>query len=108
MESERIELKKLRGITIACENDLYDFAKVVLKIMHTTDKLSGNTISKPTINGLARDYSTICGQKISQDEVINIVKKHGLEGNQAIDFDKEDERRHKPLKFGETIASMSK
>lgn len=95
MKSENIELKKLRGITIAYENDLYDFAELVLKIMHSTDKLSRNTVSKPTINGLARDYSSICGGKVSEYEIINIVMKHRLDGNNAIDFDIGDDRRYK-------------
>ena len=50
MASRNLELEKLRGITVAYENDLYEFAEVVLKIMYATDKMSRNTISKPTIN----------------------------------------------------------
>ena len=101
---ENIELGKLRGITVAYEDDLYEFAEVVLKIMYSTDKMGRNTISKPTINGLARDYSMICGEKISQNQILDIAKKNGLDGNDGVDFDKGDKRRYEPPKIGLKIS----
>jgi hypothetical protein len=71
-EPDYKEVSKLRGINIAYENDLYDLAKLVLNVMDAIDKMSGkdNTASRPTINGLAGEYSSISGHKISAKLVI--------------------------------------
>ncbi len=84
MNSNYKKLHDLHGIKIAYENDFYDLAKLVLNIMDATDK---NRRTRPTINGLAKKYSWICGDKISSDQIIDIVKKSGLHGNDVIDFD---------------------
>ena len=100
INSDHIELNALIGIKIFYENDLYEFAKVVLNIMDASDKIKGSTISRPTIHGLAKYYSWICGEKISSDQVVEIAKQSGLNGNDAIDFDKNDKRRYMPPKIG--------
>ena len=101
MNSENIELNKLKGITVAYENDFFEFATLVLKILYATDKIDGNnTISKPTINGLARNYSIICGYKISQNKILSIAEKNGFDGNDSIDFDMGDHRRYESPKIG--------
>jgi hypothetical protein len=69
--------------------------------MHQTRlQLSRNIISRPTIHGLAAKYSWICGEKISSDQIVEIVKQSGLNGNDTIDFDKNDKRRFIPPKIG--------
>ena len=96
IDSDSLELSKLIGIKIIYENDLYEFAKVVLNIMDASDKMNSgtNTISRPTINGLSQKYSWICGEKVTADQIIKIVTQHGLKGNDSIDFDKNDKRRY--------------
>lgn len=89
-----IELSKLIGIKVSYENDLYEFAKVVLNIMDASGKMNSGekTISRPTINGLAQNYSLVCGRKVTSDQIIKIVKKYGIKGNDTVDFDQNDER----------------
>jgi hypothetical protein len=48
--SDYLELSKLLGIKVVYENDLYELAKLTLNIMDATGRMSGNNISKPTIN----------------------------------------------------------
>ena len=102
---DRFELSKLIGIKIFYENDLYEFAKIVLNIMDASDNITNGTriISRPTISGLAKKYSWICGEKITADQIINIVMQHGLNSNDTIDFDENDKRRYSPQKFTEKI-----
>ena len=100
VHSDYIEVSKLKGIKIFYENDLYDFAKLVLNIMDASDRYKGSSISKPTINGIANYYSWICGEKISSDQIVEIANQYGLNGNDEIDFDKNDKRRYMQPKIG--------
>ena len=75
MTLETLELNKLLGISIVYENDLYEFAELVLKIMYSVDKMGRKTISKPTLNGLVQYYSMICGQKLTQNKILDVAKK---------------------------------
>ena len=102
IDSDSYELSKLIGIKILYKNDLYEFAKIVLNIMDASDKITNGTrtISRPTINGLSKKYSWICGEKVTSDQIIKIVMQHGLKGNDSIDFDENDKRRYIPPKIG--------
>jgi len=104
MTLETLELNKLRGISIVYENDLYEFAGVVLKITYGVVKMGRKTISKPTINGLVKYYSMICGQKLTQNKILDITKKSGLDGNDTIDFNKGDKRRYEPPRIGSKVS----
>jgi len=75
MTLKYLELNDLRGITIFYKNDFFDFAEVVLKIMYGIDKMVKNRISKPTINGLAGNFSNICGEKVNKHMILAIAKK---------------------------------
>ena len=101
--SDYLELSRLLGIKIVYENDLYELAKLTLNIMDATGRMSGNYISKPTINGLASNYSMIIGQAISPNQVIEAAKQNGLYGNYGIDFDRGDKKRFVPKKIGSII-----
>ena len=101
---ENIELNNLRGITIFYENDFFDLAEVVLKIMYGIDKMVKNRTSKPTINGLAGNFSNICGEKVNKNMILAIAKKRGLNGNDTIDFNKGDERRYERPVFGQKVS----
>ena len=100
---ENLELNDLREIAIIYENDFFEFAKVVLKIMYGIEKMGKNRISKPTINGLAGNFSNICGEKINKHMILSIAKKRGLNGNDTIDFNKGDERRYEHPVFGQKV-----
>jgi len=100
---ENLELNDLREIAIIYENDFFEFAELVLKIMYGIDKMVKNRISKPTINGLAGNFSNICGEKVNKHMILSIAKKRGLNGNDTIDFNKGDERRYEPPVFGQKV-----
>ena len=101
---ENLELNDLRGITFFYENDFCEFAELVLKIMYGIDKMGKNRISKPTINGLAGNFSNICGEKVNKHMILSIAKKRGLNGNDTIDFNKGDERRYEQPVFGQKVS----
>ena len=101
---ENLELNDLRGITIIYENDFFEFAELVLKIMYEIDKTVKNRISKPTINGLVGNFSDICGEKVNKHMILSIAKKRGLNGGDIIDFNKGDERRHEQPVFGQKLS----
>ena len=103
MTLENLELNDLREIAIIYENDFFEFAKVVLKIVYGIEKMDKNIISKPTINGLAGNFSNICGGKVNKHMILSIAKKRGLNGNDTIDFNKGDERRYEPPVFGQKV-----
>ena len=103
MTLENLELNDLRGITFFYENDFFECAKVVLKIVYGIEKMDKNIISKPTINGLAGNFSNICGEKVNKHMILSIAKKRGLNGNDTIDFNKGDERRYEQPVFGQKV-----
>src|SRR5436305_13512821 len=84
----RVEVSRIRGIKILYEDDLYELANVVLKIMDATDKLSeGAVISRPTIDGLTKHYCSLCNGKIDSERIVEIIVKHGLGIGDVIEFD---------------------
>ena len=90
-----IEAGYFRGLNILYENDFYELALVMLKIMDEA-QTNKNISSRPTINGVAKFYSYICGDKFDSEQIAKIVKKHfksELSGNETIDFDKSSERQ---------------
>jgi hypothetical protein len=88
LPNNRVALSRLRGITILYEDDLYELANIVLKIMVATDKLSDiGIMSRPTINGLAKQYSFLCSGKIDSERIGESIVKHGLDLGDIIEFD---------------------
>jgi hypothetical protein len=84
----RVEVSRLRGITILYEDDLYELATIVLKIMSATDKLSEGVVrSRPTVTGLAKQYSLLCNGNIDSEGIGEILVKHGLDIGAIIEFD---------------------
>ena len=100
---ENLELNDLREIAIIYENDFFEFAELVLKIMYGIDKMVKNRISKPTINGLAGNFSNLCGEEVNKHMILSIAKKRGLNGGDIIDFNKGDERRYEQPVFGQKV-----
>ena len=72
---ENLELNDLREISFFYENDFFEFSELVLKIMYGIDKMGKNIIAKPTINGLAGDFSNISGEKVNKHMILSIAKK---------------------------------
>jgi hypothetical protein len=85
--NNRVEVSRLRGIKILYEDDLYELANIVLKIMDAIDNLSGGVISRPTINGLVKQYSFLCSDQIHPEQVVDIIAKHGLDIGDIIECD---------------------
>ncbi len=90
-----IEIDYFRGINILFENDFYELALVMLKIMDGMQSYE-NVISRPSINGVASQYSFICGGKIDSKHIVDIVQNHlnnDIDGNETIDFDQSSNRQ---------------
>ena len=88
LPNNHVPVSRLRGITILYENDLYELANIVLQIMSAADKLSETgIISRPTINGLAKQYSFLCSGKIDSAWISESIAKHGLDMGDIIEFD---------------------
>src|SRR4051812_39595517 len=85
--NNRVEVSRLRGINILYEDDLYELATIVLKIMDATDSRSGGVISRPTIHGLVKQYSFLCSDQIRPEQVVDIIVKHGLAIGDIIECD---------------------
>ena len=84
-----IEVGYFQGLNILYENDFYELALILLKIMDKA-QTNKNISSRPTINGVAKYYSYICGDKFDSEEIVRIVKNHlknDVTGNETIDFD---------------------
>ena len=79
-ELEYIDISQLKGIRVLYENDFYELAKLVIKIKNAHDKIKGNVISRPTINGLAKIYHNIIGYDydMDSDRILQIIKKNGI------------------------------
>jgi hypothetical protein len=86
--NNHVAISRLRGITILYENDLYELANIVLKITNAADKLSGiGIVSRPTINGLAKQYSFLCSGKVASERISENIVEHGLDLGDIIEFD---------------------
>jgi hypothetical protein len=101
-----VKISRLRGIKILCEDDLYELAHIVLKIMDATSKLSeGGVTSRPTINGLAKYYCFLCNGKIDSARIVEIIVTHGLDMGDVIEFDsKVNKSVSGPQKLDRTVS----
>ncbi len=90
---EYTDIEQLKGIKIFYENDFYQYAKIVIKIMDAHDEFQRNQnqnnttgISRPTIYGLARRFATTADSYFPEKYVLNILKKHGFTGKEVLNI----------------------
>lgn len=85
------DIEKLKGIKIFYENDIYEYAKVVIKIkdayvdfQESQGKVVG--IGRPTIRGLASRFALTVDNYFPEDYVLKILKQHGFTGKEVLDI----------------------
>jgi hypothetical protein len=93
LNSRNIEISRLKGITIFRENDIYEFGKAVLNVMHGHDEYrikNGGYLgyTSPTVYGLARMFASTANLYLPEDFVHDILKKHGFTGRESLQEEK--------------------
>ena len=91
MTNEYLDIEQLKGIKILYENDFYEYAKVVIKIMNAYgdfQKQQGKIVGKarPTVYGLARKFANTADIYFSDQYVLDILEKQGLSGGEVLDI----------------------
>lgn len=75
MYEGRIPLSSLKGVQFLCENDLYELARLVIRL-HKAKNEGTNAITLQTVYGLANAYATLAG--VSCDDVEAVMNASGL------------------------------
>jgi len=65
----RIPLSSLKGVQFLCENDLYELARLVMRL-HKAKNEGTNTITLQTVYGLAHAYATLAGVSCEKVEAV--------------------------------------
>lgn len=89
-----VKISELKGISVLYENDVYELARLALRMMRAKNKADyertgQRVISRPTIHGLAGMYSAII-YDIPTGRIFNILKKRGYVGDEALELDEEE------------------
>jgi hypothetical protein len=77
----RIPLSSLKGVQFLCANDLYELARLVIRL-HEAKNEGTNTITFQTVHGLALAYATLAG--VSREQVEAVMNTAGLPLGAAI------------------------
>ena len=90
-EIDAIPLSKLKGIKVYYEEDLYDVALLILKLRDARAKHeSSNRRSRPTINGLVRNFASLINPTSPDEEtVFSAIEKYNFPLNAGIEFDED-------------------
>ena len=90
-ENDAIPLNKLKGIKVYYEDDLYDVALLILKLRDARAKHeSSNRRSRPTINGLVRDFASLIDPTMPDEKtVFSAIEKYNFPLNAGIEFDED-------------------
>jgi hypothetical protein len=75
MYQGRIPVSSLKCVQFLCENDLYELARLVMRLYKAKNE-GTNTIALQTVHGLAVAYATLAG--VSCDEVEAVMNASGL------------------------------
>ncbi len=86
---DAIPLSKLKGIKVYYENDLYDLAFLILRLRDARAKNeSSNTRSRPTVNGLVREFASLINPTMpDEDTIFSAIEKCKFPLNVGIEFD---------------------
>lgn len=84
-----LTLSKLKGIEVYYSDDLYEFARLMVKLMDARDSYERpDTKSRPTVYGLVKQFAQLIDPCYPPTErVLAVVKKHGLPLDKAIELD---------------------
>jgi len=86
------DIERLRGIKILYEDDFYEYAKVVIKIMdaygvHQRKRGEYIGTARPTVYGLARRFASTANLYFSDKYVLDILKEHGFSGKEMLNIE---------------------
>jgi len=73
--TDKISVSKLKNLGVLFEDDLYDFANLMLKIYDAKDK-GTNTVTRDTVTGLVNGYALIA--RINPNRVLAAIKRSKL------------------------------
>jgi hypothetical protein len=86
MQQEKIGVGALKDIEVLYRGDIYDLARLLLKIHDAKDKDTGHR-SRHTVHGLATTYAMITD--VSRDRIREIFKRHGLPLGATVEYDED-------------------
>lgn len=86
------DIEQLRGIKIFYEDDFYEYAKVVIKIMdgygvYQREKGEYIGTARPTVYGLARKFASTANLYFSDKYVLGILEQHGFTGKEVLNIE---------------------
>lgn len=91
MDTDTVYIDRLKGIKILYEDDFFEYAEVVIKIMdaygdfqRAQGKIAG--VARPTVYGLARKFASTANIYFSEKYVLDILKEHGFSGKEVLDI----------------------
>lgn len=86
---DKISINRLKGISVYLENDLYEYALLMLKLIDARQKYEkSNAKSRPTACGLAHGFAAMINRlEPDYDLVLKVIKKHKLPLNATIEYD---------------------
>lgn len=82
--TDKISVSKLKNLDVLFEDDLYDFANLMLKIYDAKDK-GTNTVTRDTVTGLVNGYALIA--RINPNQVLAVIKRSKLPLGSTIEHD---------------------
>jgi len=92
---QTLPLSALKGITIYQPHDLHDVANLKLQLNDARARHEGSTsISRPTVNGLARlfaEFLDVC--RPDYEHVFRVIAENGLSLGATIEFDDRCQQR---------------
>jgi len=83
---DKIRVSELKNVCILYKGDIYDLARLLLKIDDTKDK-GTNTRSRYTVKGLATKFAML--SRMDFEKVEKILLQYGLPFGATIEYDKD-------------------
>lgn len=84
---KKLGVGALKGAGVLYQDDLYDLARVLLKMYDAREASTGAKV-RPTLNGLAKKYSVL--MDIGLDAILRTIENHGLTLDTVLDHDDGD------------------
>ncbi len=83
---DKIRVSELKNVCILYKGDIYDLARLLLKIDDAKDK-GTDTSTRQTINGVARDFTMLSGMNF--EKVEKILEQYDLPFGTTVEYDKD-------------------
>lgn len=88
---EKLAIRRLKGLSVYFEDDLYALAVLMLKLNDARSAREGsNSYTRPTVSGLAKRFAELVDACYPDyDTVFTVVERHGLPLGATIEFDQD-------------------